>query len=130
MNPETKIQRQIMVQMSQSGATVFRNETGSFWTGKVIHKDNRTVTLANASMIPCGLCIGSPDIVGWKSLIVTEDMIGDKIAQFVGTEVKTKNGRPTKEQINFINRLLDAGGIAGVARSPQDAVDLLSRATR
>lgn len=83
--------------MLQSGVIVFRNEIGLFWMGKVIYKDNCIVMLVNVSMIFCGLCVGSFDIVGWKFLIVIEDMIGEKIVQFVGIEVKIKIGRIIKE---------------------------------
>ena len=115
MNQETRIQRNIMIAISQAGHTVWRNETGSFWTGKVIHKDSRTVTLANASMIPCGLCRGSSDLIGLTSQGI-----------FFAIEVKTPKGRTSKEQDAFINRVREQGGIAGVARCPQDALDLLS----
>lgn len=116
MNLETKIQRAIMIAISEAGHTVWRNETGSFWTGKVIHKDNRTVTLANAQMIPCGLCKGSADLIGLTSKGI-----------FFAIEVKTPKGRTSKEQEAFIKRVKEQRGIAGVARSPQDALDLLSR---
>lgn len=119
MNLETKIQRQIMCAISELGHTVWRNETGSFWTGRVIHKDNSTVTLANACMIPCGLCVGSSDLIG-----ITKEGI------FFAIEVKTAKGRTSKEQEQFIEHIRSRGGIAGVARSPQDAVDLLAREKR
>lgn len=115
MNLETKIQRAIMVAISEAGHTCWRNETGNFWTGKVIHKDNRTVTLANAMMIPCGLCKGSSDLIGLTSQGI-----------FFAIEVKTAKGRTSKEQDAFLNRVREQGGIAGVARCPQDALDLLS----
>jgi len=117
MNKETRIQRLIMIAISQLGHTVWRNETGSFWTGQVIHKDNRTVTLANAQMIPCGLCKGSADLIGITNT-----------GKFFAIEVKTPKGRASKEQIQFIEHVNKQGGIAGIARSPQDAVDLLTRA--
>ncbi len=116
MNLETKIQRAIMCAISESGHTVFRNETGNFWTGRVIHKEGNTTTLANAQMIPCGLCKGSSDLIGLTSQGI-----------FFAIEVKTPKGRTSKEQDAFIKRIQEQGGIAGVARSPQDALDLLSR---
>src|SRR5690554_1477119 len=109
MNPETKLQRRIMVALSNAGHTVFRNETGQFWTGKVIHKDGGTVTLANAHMIPVGLCVGSSDLVGIQA----------GTGRFFGIEVKTATGRVSKEQSQFIKHVIDRGGIAGVARSPR-----------
>lgn len=116
MNKETRIQRNIMIAISQLGHTVWRNETGSFWTGKPIHKDGRTVTLATARMIPCGLCVGSSDLIG-----IT------KTGRFFAIEVKTPEGRVSKEQEQFIDHIESMNGIAGVARSVQDALDLLSR---
>lgn len=106
-----------MIAISEAGHTVWRNETGKFWTGRVIHQDGRTVTLANAQMIPCGLTVGSSDLIGITST-----------GKFFAIEVKTKKGRVSKEQATFINHVNKSGGIAGVARSPQDALDLLTRA--
>ena len=116
MNPETKIQRLIMLALSEAGCTVFRNETGTFWAGKVIHKAGEQVTLTAARPIPCGLCVGSSDIIGF-----TDD------GRFLAIEVKTPKGRPTKEQLRFIDAVNASGGIAGIARSVEDALDLIRR---
>lgn len=116
MNPETKIQRLIMVALSQAGHTVFRNETGQFWTGKTIHREGSTVTLAKAHMIPVGLCVGSSDLIGLQS----------GTGKFFAIEVKTSKGRASKEQKQFIEHVKEKGGIAGIARSPQEALELLS----
>lgn len=115
MNPETKIQRLIMLALSEAGHTVWRNETGRFWTGKPIHKDGQTVTLSGAMMIPCGLCVGSCDLIG----------IQTGTGRFFAIEVKTKKGRASKEQINYITHVNQKGGIAGIARSPEEALELL-----
>lgn len=116
MNPETKIQRLIMLALSNAGHTVWRNETGRFWTGKKIHSDGRNVTLAGGQMIPVGLCVGSSDLVGIQA----------STGRFFAIEVKTMKGRVSKEQQKFIDHVNKAGGIAGVARSTQDALELLS----
>lgn len=117
MNEETAIQRRIMLAISEAGHTVWRNETGQFWTGKIIHKDSVTVTLQNAHMIPVGLCVGSSDLIG----------IHRPSGKFFAIEVKTSTGRTSKEQKQFIEHVESSGGIAGIARSPQDALELLSR---
>ena len=116
MNEETKVQRLIMLHLSKEGHSVWRNETGRFWTGKPIHKDGQTVTLANAMMIPVGLCVGSSDIVG----------IQKGTGRFFAIEVKTKKGRASKEQLNYIDHVQKMGGLAGIARSPQEALDILN----
>ncbi len=115
MNKETILQRQIMIALSESGHKVWRNETGRFWTGNPVHRDGQTVTLTGAAMIPAGLCVGSSDLIGIQS----------GTGRIFAMEVKTKNGRTTKEQESFIETINDAGGIAGVVRSVEDAINLL-----
>ncbi|MFN9976385.1 MAG: VRR-NUC domain-containing protein [Phycisphaerae bacterium] len=52
-------------------------------------------------------------------------MVGRKLAIFAAVEVKTERGRITVDQLNFIEQVRSAGGIAGIARSPEDARNLL-----
>ena len=40
-------------------------------------------------------------------------------------EVKTPKGRPSKEQLNFIERAKHDGCIAGICRSADDAIKLI-----
>jgi hypothetical protein len=44
---------------------------------------------------------------------------------FTAIEVKTPTGRVSEQQQRFISMVNGLGGIAGVARSVQDAADLL-----
>lgn len=127
MNPETKIQRRLMLAMSEAGATVFRNETGRFWAGRVAHKDHDQVTLQGAVMVPCGLCVGSSDVVGFTPVTITANMVGQTLAVFTAVEVKTKTGRATKEQLNFIDKVQKAGGFAGIARNDEEALSIIKK---
>ena len=117
MNQETKLMRLIMVALSANECICWRNETSGAYMGQVIHKDARIVTLSNASFMTFGLCVGSADIIG----------VYKPTGQFLAVEVKTEKGRATKEQINFIEQVRAANGIAGIARSVQEAIDLLPR---
>jgi len=117
MNEETKLMRRIMLDLTAAGCLVFRNETAGAYGGKVIHKDARIVTLANAQLITFGLAVGSADIIG----------IHKATGRFLAFEVKTSTGRTTKEQLNFIEQVRAANGVAGIVRSTQDALDLLPR---
>ena len=103
-----------MLALSEAGYTVWRNETGQFWTGQQLHRAGDQITLANASMVPCGLCKGSSDLVG----------IGPG-GRFLALEVKTPTGRATSEQRNYINQVIAKGGIAGIVRSVEDALALV-----
>jgi hypothetical protein len=117
MNEETKLMRLIMIALSNNNCISWRNETAGAYVGKVIHKDAQIVTLANAHLMTFGLAVGSADIIG----------IHKPTGRFLAFEVKTKTGRPTKEQLNFIEQVRAANGIAGIVRSTQDALDLLPR---
>jgi len=114
MNPETKIQNLILMSLSKAGCLVFRNESAGAWVGKVLHKDANQVTLTDARMIRFGLALGSADIIGIAPC-----------GRFLAIEIKTSKGRPTKEQLRFIEAVNNAGGIAGIARSVEDALKLI-----
>jgi hypothetical protein len=52
-------------------------------------------------------------------------MVGQDLAVFAAVEVKTPKGRVKAEQQQFIDHINSAGGIAGIARSVDDAKDIL-----
>ena len=114
MNPETKIQNLILMALSKAGCLVFRNESAGAWVGKVIHKDASQVTLTNARMIRFGLAVGSSDIIGVAPC-----------GRFLALEIMTSKGSPTKEHLRFFEAVNNAGGIAGIARSVEDALKLI-----
>ena len=52
-------------------------------------------------------------------------MVGKQIAVANFIEVKTPKGKPTEQQLNFIERMQELGAKAGIARSPDDALAIL-----
>jgi len=62
---------------------------------------------------------GVPDIVG---------ILPD--GKFLAIEVKTAKGRLSPHQERFIQNINDAGGLAFVARSPEDVIDKLGLKAR
>jgi hypothetical protein len=52
-------------------------------------------------------------------------MVGQKLAIFLAIEVKGEKGKTTDQQRNFIARVLADGGLAGVARSVEDALGII-----
>ena len=113
-NPETTLMHKIMHALSERGCLVFRNNTGLAWQGQKIHEQAGVVTLKNPRMIRFGLCVGSSDIIGW-----TRD------GRFLAVEVKVGKGRQTKEQAAFIEAVRAGGGVAGVVRSVEEAIELV-----
>lgn len=83
-------------------AVIFRANVGSGWT-------------ADGRFFSTGLPVGFSDLFGVRK--------SDGRAVFI--EVKTASGRVSKEQAHFLTVMRSAGAIAGVCRSPEDAVKLI-----
>jgi hypothetical protein len=121
MTNESELLKKIQVKLSPQ-TILFRNNVGTGWIGTVKRsKTGSGIYIENSRPLNAGLCVGSSDLIGWKSIEITPDMVGKKIAVFVAIEGKTGKLNPTPEQLNFIEQLKKAGGIAGVARSVDDA---------
>jgi hypothetical protein len=110
MNPrshdETLLVREILRTFgARPGLRLFRNSVGM-------------VRLPGGGAIPYGLCPGSSDLIGWRTL-------PSGVAQFVALEVKVSGGRVTSAQAAFLRAVAWAGGVAGIVRSLDDVEALL-----
>ncbi len=131
---EQNILKTILLTVTQfTQSRLFRNNTGTGWVGQAkritkpttVKLDVGDVVIRDARPLRAGLCVGSSDLIGWNTKIITPEMVGNKIAIFTAVEVKKPSGRATKEQINFIKQVRENGGIAGIAKSGEQAVDLI-----
>ncbi len=105
---ETAIQQDIRLALGQHpGIRTFRNNVGAI-------KDR------NNRLVRYGLATGSADLIGWQTVTITPDMVGQRFARFLSIEVKTPTGRLSPEQETWRAAVLKAGGIAVVARSVED----------
>ena len=113
-NQETVLQQNIRLALGQhSNLRLFRNETGKL-------PDPRT-----GKWVQFGLAKGSSDLIGFKTVKITPEMIGQDIAQFVSLEIKTERGKLTDIQHNWLQKVKSSGGIVGVARTVKDALQIL-----
>jgi hypothetical protein len=113
-NAETTLQQQIRLALGTNpDARIFRNQVGSL-------PDPRT-----GRLVTFGLAKGSADLIGWRTVVVTPEMVGQRIAIFTSIEVKTPNGRIRPEQQAWLDVVLRGGGIAGIARSVTDAKQII-----
>ena len=110
---EQRIQQEIRIACSTGDTRLFRNNTGTL-------KDQ------HGRPVQFGLCKGSADLIGWKRVTVTPDMVGQQVAVFLSIEVKTPTGRIRPEQQAWLETVQAAGGIAGVARSVEDALRIMT----
>lgn len=113
-NAETDLQQRIRLALGiRSDLRLFRNQVGQL-------PDPRT-----GRPVQFGLARGSADLIGWRTVVVTPEMVGQRIAVFTSIEVKTPTGRVRPEQQAWQRTVSAAGGIAGIARSIQDANEIL-----
>lgn len=68
---------------------------------------------------------GGSDLIGYRRVRVTPEMVGQDVAVFAAVEVKTPRGRIKPEQQQFVDHIRSAGGIAGIARSVDEAKNIL-----
>ena len=111
---EQQIQQEIRLALSRGPVRLWRNNTGAL-------RDQR------GQLVRYGLCQGSSDLIGYRSVTITPDMVGQQVAVFCAIEVKAPRGRVTTEQEAFLQLVADAGGISAVARSVSDAVAAIER---
>jgi len=122
---ETNISKLILLAIGKTKARLFRNNVGRAWTGnKIIRNDNGSVTILDPRPFIAG-ATGMSDLIGFTPTEITPEMVGKTIAVYTAVEVKTHKGRPTVEQLNFMQFVKDNGGLAGVARSPEDALSII-----
>jgi hypothetical protein len=113
-NVETEIQQRIRLALgTHPHIRLFRNQVGQL-------PDPRT-----GRPVQFGLARGSADLIGWRTVTITPDMVGQQLAVFTSIEVKTPTGRLAPLQANWLDAVQNAGGIAGVARSVCDANEIL-----
>lgn len=108
---ESDLSRLIQIELAQSGVRLFRFHVGEF-------------KLARGGVLVVGVP-GMSDLLGYTPVTITPAMVGQTVAVFTACEVKTPGGytevaRLAKQQ-QFIHIVQRAGGLAGFARSPQDA---------
>lgn len=99
---------------AQRDVRLFRNNVGSYKT-------------PTGGWVEHGLCSGAADLIGWKTMTITPDMVGAQVAVFTAVEVKTATGRSSPTQKNFLLQVSKSGGLSGVARSLVDAEQILKR---
>lgn len=113
-NQETDLQQRIRLALgTRHDLKVFRNQVGQL-------PDPRT-----GRPVQFGLARGSSDLIGWRTVTITPEMVGQRIAVFTSIEVKTSTGRVTPAQRHWIDAVRLAGGLAAVVRSVAEALQLM-----
>ena len=93
---EKRLTEDISYSESVTGSVLFRNAVG-FMNG-----------------FRFGLSPGSSDEIGYKTVKITSEMVGQKVAIFQAIEIKTLTDYISYEQIIFYLNVKNAGGLAQV----------------
>ena len=109
---EQHIQQKIRLALGSGPVRLWRNNTGCL-------KDQQ------GRPVRFGLCKGSSDLIGLRSITIGPEHLGQTLAVFAAVEVKAQAGRTTPDQRAFIDAVAAMGGLAGVARSVEDAAQIL-----
>lgn len=88
---------------SLHGVRVYRNNSGA-WKAP------------NGAYIRYGIGPGGSDILGYRSVVITQSMVGQRFAQFLAIEGKQGDGYLTDAQSHFLSEAVSAGGLAFEAR--------------
>lgn len=111
-----------MMKVSQDkNKRVFRNNVGK----AVAYDFKNKKIIKPIRVIEFGLCVGSSDLIGWKSVEITPEMVGQRIAVFVAIETKRpRKSKTSDEQHDFIRTVQNAGGIGLIAKSEKELEQL------
>ena len=113
---ESDIQNQIRIALSKYGLP-FRTNSGEFYQGEQIYsnqfKQDVLINLRRVSGLP----------KGFSDLL----FIGDGNIAFI--ECKSHTGRVSTEQIKFIEQMRMLHHNAGIARSAEDAIEIINGGT-
>lgn len=119
---ESNVQRQIQLDAGEDDILLMRNNIGSYTTDA-----GHRVSFGVGGP-------GGSDLVGGTPIKITQEMVGSTVDVLTVIEVKTEKGKPTEKQKTFISAIIARHGIAGVARSYGDVLNLidefLTRITR
>ena len=67
-----------------------------------------------------GLIPGSGDLIGWKTVTITPEMVGTKLAVFTSVETKSTRGTEKGNQKQWAENVIAAGGISCLVKKLSD----------
>ena len=116
-NPETNLQNAALAAVGiRSDVLIWRQQSGVF---RSMTDPSRIVRVGT---------VGMSDALAVVEVEVTPEMVGKRVAVFTSCETKTATGGIREEQRNWQRFVNEAGGVAVIVRSLEDAENKLSEA--
>lgn len=112
---ETTTFKNIQLKISPMGARLWRNNCGCL-------QDKRGQWIQYGVANP-----GGSDGIGLVQLEIKPHHVGKKLAVFLAVEVKEPGSYPTSEQKNFIAFVNEAGGLAFIAHTHDEAQEKIKK---
>jgi hypothetical protein len=116
---EARVQSQLRLRAAQTGKRLWRNNVGV-----LKDQDGRPVRFGLANDAPnVNKVLKSGDLIGYESIVITPDMVGQRIARFLSVECKAEDWKPSptdereKAQRNWADIINKDGGRAIFATS-------------
>lgn len=139
MASEATVQRSVWLALATrlgSRVTLFRSNSGKAWLsggGPAVKRPDGAVLVPYGRPVALGLALvngdtvpGLADLTGWTDVVITPDMVGRRVPVFTVVETKASGGgRKRDNQVNFLQQVQKAGGIAGFAASERQAHEII-----
>jgi len=97
-----------------SDTRLFRINAGVGWQGETVRREGNILILKNPRPLRAAPK-GWSDLVGWRAVEITNEMVGMTIAQVVAKEIKM-SGKVDPAQQAFGDLVVSMGGIFEVVR--------------
>lgn len=132
MTAESVVQAQVRLAASKLGYVLWRNNKGKFYGYGIVRTAIKQLlagnwraaldTLTKARPVDCGVGPdGAGDLIGYLSVTITPDMVGQQVAVFTSIECKAPGARTKKDHLqrqqDFAARVKERGGIAAIVES-------------
>jgi hypothetical protein len=121
---EFAFMKEVLAAFGRGATRLFRCNAGVSWQGLELEHTREIIVLKNPRAIH-GWPEGTADLVGWQSVEVTPEMVGQRVAVFVAVETKSPAGRLTQGQRRFLTAVKSAGGLACAARTLPEVAAVL-----
>lgn len=109
---------------ARDDARLFRNATANVFAGRFKAKldDGSLLLHPGWSRMKAGLTEGSSDLIGIKRVWIPEPQ---HVGLFTAIEVKAGSTRDAAHQERFVEMVIGLGGLAGFARSVDEATAII-----